>query len=259
MLQRIIAMSFRAAATAPAAVLLWLFSLTGSFAGISAPSSSACLSPDGKHLLVMVSPVADYEKLYPTKFSFPDRRSIVLNETFSKSGVYDAATFAPLWQVDWFSLSYDLRFSPDFTDVVRLNRLGLKSTWALEFYHNDHLTNRYSCGELLTALKSPTFLPFKSWDWHYAWYDTLEVKGDRLFVSTAPRQIRLLGREINLGLQESYVFDLTTGAMINQTSISAIGWQLTVILVPLLLLLFGFWLWHSGRRRGLRSQELRQA
>ena len=205
----------------PTAILLFVFSKAASLAGISAPSSSAYLSMDGRRLLVMVSPAAEYEKRHPSKFTLPDGRSITLNETFPKSGSYDSATFAPLWQVDWFSLKGDLLFSADFTDVARLNRFGLDSDWALAFYHEGRLTRRYNCAELLTGLKNRLFFPYETWDWHYAWYDGFELSKDRLAVSTARRQLHFFGYDLNLGLQEFYTFDLPTGAVISRSSV---GW-----------------------------------
>lgn len=200
---------------------LLVVGLTVAIAGLSSPGSHAVLSADGKRLLVMVSPVAEFDRAHPARFLLPDRRSVILHETFSKSGAYDAATLVPIWQCDWYAYKGDLRWSADFTDVAFLNRFGLTSNWALAFYHEGNLVRRYDCQYLLTGLRHPLFLPFATWDWHFRWYDTFELDKNHLVLSTARRERCLFGYKLDLGLQEFYTFEMSTGNVTTRRVVGA--------------------------------------
>ena len=228
--------------------------LTVALAGISAPSSHATLSVDGKRLLVMVSPKSNYDRKHPVVFSLPSGRSIILHETFSKSGSYDAATLAPIWQCDWFAFKKDLRWSEDFSDVASLNRFGLTSDWALAFYHEGLLVRRYDCQYLLTGLRNCMFLPFTSWDWHSQWYDTFTLDKNNLVLSTARRRLYLFGHELDLGLKEFYTFDMATGAIITRASVGAwrIWCDVSFIVFALFLMSYGLF---RTRSRHCRSDS----
>src|SRR5690349_10199780 len=71
-----------------------------------------------------------------------------------------------------------------------------------------------------TGLRHRAFLPYETWDWHVRWYERCDLDADHRHVhlSTARRQIYLAGWQINLGLQESYTFDLATGEMLDRQS-----------------------------------------
>jgi len=235
------------------ALLLWTSGFTVAVGGMSAQRSHAVLSADGKRILVMVSPTADFDGPHPVAFSLPDGRTVVLRDTFQKSGAYDSATLVPIWQVDWFSLKGDLCWSADLGDVVRLNRFGLTSDWALAFYHDGRPVRRYDCKYLLTAFRHERFLPYETWDWHTAWYDVFEFDQNRLRLSTARRRLSFGDREFDLGFQEFYTFDMSTGAVIAFSTVGSrrIWWYFAgvVFVVCVIPLLF----WFRRRKRSRQS------
>ena len=175
-------------------------------------------------------------------FALPDGREINIRDTFAKSGCYDAATLAPLWQVEWYTFPYCLGWSPDFSNVARLNIHGIEHDPDFPFTMIGQLTKEYNCNFLLTGLRSPYLLPFSTWDWHTQWYDKFEVEGNRLALSTVRRRLYIYGFEINLGLQEFYEFDLGTGEVASFRSEG--GWVMWVYLLGLLA---------AGGRRGSGS------
>ena len=237
--------------------LLMVTGMSNSLAGISAPASYAILSGDGKHVLVMRSKVVNYDKRFPVKFTLPNGRLVIIHETFPKSGCYDSTSLAPFWQVDWYALAYTLRWSPDFGDVVRLNPWALKSDWALEFYHEGHLAHRYDSTDLLTGLRHPAFFPLSTWDWYAKWYDSFEVHGNRLNLSTMPRQINLPGGKIDLGVSESYVFDLSSGMMISRSLSDAVYLWLYGIVGTTVLCVLSFAIWLLYKRVRCPHEEFR--
>jgi hypothetical protein len=231
-------------------IALWFVGLTIASAGLDPPLASATLSADRQRLLVMMPTNVAYERLHPTPFVLPDGRSVILHETFAKSGAYDARTLAPIWQVDWYSNRDDVFRSADFTDVARVNPYGLDSDWAVAFYHEGRLTRRYACAELITALRSKIFFPFKSWGWHIAWSEYYELNGNQLAVSTARRRLIFFGHEWNLGFQEFYTFDLHTGAITSRSTVhSPRPWMDIVRLAFIgVAAMIGVWLWRLRRR-----------
>ena len=233
------------------AVFTFLLLSTGSKvlrAGLSAPASFAVLSPDEKRVLVMRSFDVAYDEKHPVMFSMPGGRSIVLHEVFPKSGTYDSTSFAPIWQVDWYAFEYCLRWSPNFDDVVRLNTHALNSNWASAFYHSGRLTHQYDKQDLLTGLRHPVFFPLSTWDWYSKWYDEFEVHQNQLFLSTSRRRITPFGLEVNLGLKESYVFDLSSGTVINRsTSGTGHMWLQGVTVATCICALF-FTVWYLSKR-----------
>ncbi|GEM_PF-4792048 len=211
---------------------------TAAVAGISAPNSSATFSKDGRHILVMRSPDAVNDNR--PDITFPDGRVAHIRDCFPKSGAYDASTLEPEWEVDWFSLNWDLLWSEDFRHVVRINRLAIRGGWAIAFYDRGKLIRTYDCMTLLSGLRHPLLLPFETWDWHSRWYEHLSVSssGDRLAVSTARRQIVVVGK-FDLGLQEFYEFDLASGAMISKRITGA--WVPWVYLAGILVVSLGLY------------------
>jgi hypothetical protein len=186
------------------------------FGGISRPDSCVIFSHDGSRMLVMRSadPKSD---LAPTT-TLADGRVVSVRDTFPKSGVYDSRTLQPIWQVNWYSLEWDLVWSDDLQYVARIDRTGYRRNSALQFYDNGHLTRSYACTDLLTGLRQSVFLPYETWDWHERWYQDFDLVRSRSTVSlsTARRGLYPLGYRLDLGLQESYKFDLTTGRIYEQ-------------------------------------------
>lgn len=183
----------------------------------------------------MVSSVPAYDNLHPVYFSLPYGKSIVIQETFPKSGVYDSATLAPIWQRDWFALKSDLLWSDDFTDIARLNRFGLTRDWALAFYHEGRLVRRYDCHYLLTGFRHWLFLPSTSWDWHTMWYGRFKLDGNHIVLSTARRRFYFAGHELDLGLTEHYVFDLSTGTILERSSTGVWRIWFYVVILPVVI------------------------
>jgi hypothetical protein len=210
---------------------------------ISAPNSSAQISDDGTRILVMLSPDVAQDRT-PT-FALPDQRVLVLHQVFPSSGVYHLPGFEPVWQGDWFAQSWDLWCSGDLRFLVRRNRFGYQSDWAIAFYDNGKLVRSYACAELLTGLSRAACLPYTSADWHTRWYGDwgLGDDGKTLWLQTARREIWFNGYRIDLGRQEHYTFDLATGRIVERRVTGAwviwayaLGLGLALVLLVLLLL-----------------------
>ena len=231
-----------------AAFMLLAALLDSGWAGMSACNSFARLSQDGMRILVMRNPQAEGDRSKP--FTIPDGRAIDIRDTFPKSGVYDSSTLHPIWQVDWSSLENELRWSADFSDLVRLNIHGLDSDWALRFYNEGRLVKSYPCTYLLTRLRNHFVIPFSTWDSHFEWYDHYELEGSRLLVSTVPRQLHLWGHTRDLQFQEVYTFDLHTGAVLSRRIIGeSFLWRYAgagAAALVLLALMIGMWV-RRGR------------
>ncbi len=242
-------------------VFLLVWAGTGNLlAKTSVDVSHARITADGRQVLVMLPRDSSREVLQPVRFTLPEGRRIALHETFPKSGVYDAVTLQPVWQVDWFSQKDDMKWSDDFRSVVRRNigALDLRASWALAFYRDGLPIREYSRHQLLTGLRQGPFFRFTSLDWHSVWYDEFEVLGDRLLLSTARRGLwRGWDRILDLGYQELYTFDLTTGTVLSREirgrgrlAVMTAGLLALVLALPL-----GIWL---KRRRQVPLQRQRR-
>ena len=174
----------------------------------------------------------------------------ILHEAFTKSGCYDAATLAPIWQADWFSLKSDLRWTPDFIDTARINRQGFNSDWALAFYHAGKLLRRYDSQHLLTTLNQRRFFDFTPSDWHFVWYDRFEIVKNQLVLSTARRRLPLWFFALDLGVQETYTFDLSSGAVIERVTTGVRRMWLYGVsgLSVFILMLLGLYFHRRSRR-----------
>jgi hypothetical protein len=221
-------------------------------ASISSPDSHITLSEDGTRLLVMLSWDVKYDQT-PTA-TLPDGRTVTLRSTFAKSGAYDAASLAPIWQVDWFAFKRDLRWSADFRHVVRRNRKGFRSDWALAFYDDGKVIKDYDCAHLLTIPRGDWCLPYETSDWHRRWYEDFELSADRsqVLLSLARRRVQLGSKAIDLGLQELYIFDLATGVVVTRRSVG--GWRIwaygvATVGIGLVALAAVFALWLLWRKR----------
>jgi hypothetical protein len=196
-----------------ASISLVLLSIVSQIAAasISAPDSHAQYSPDGKRILVMISNNPGWDST--REFTLRDGRIVVMREIFPKSGCYDAATLQPIWQVNWFTFSWYLQSSPDFTEVARLFPKAMLGGPALEFYKEGKVVRSYTCDDLLQHLNSYAFVSFTSAGWHHEWYDYRDFRqtGGGLNLSTGRRLFWLMGHGYDLGYQEHYTFDLATG------------------------------------------------
>src|SRR4051812_14929823 len=84
-----------------------------SVASISAQHPRVTLSRDQTKLLVMFPALwlDSAGKPFPEPppiATLPNGETVNLRDTFRKCGVYDAATLAPIWQVDWFEQEWNL-------------------------------------------------------------------------------------------------------------------------------------------------------
>ncbi len=183
---------------------------------VSGTSSSVTVSADGTLLLVMRCPREAHDCAEPVLL--PDGRIVALRDVFEKSGVYDALTFEPVWQVQWWDHEFNLLWSDDFRHVVRVNQHALRSDWALAFFEDGRLVRAYPSNYLLTRMKTHWFVPYTSNGWRSVWYETLDADLRRGTVNlvTTRRSFYFHYRYYDLGLQEFYTFDLVTGAIINR-------------------------------------------
>jgi hypothetical protein len=173
----------------------------------------------------------------PPSSPLPNGQTVNLRDTFKKCGVYDAATLAPIWRVDWFEQEWDLLLSDDFRYAACRNIYAAHTGWAIAFYDQGKLVRSYDCAHLLTGLKR--FIPFTTANWHDRWYQdfTLSPDGKSVRLSTARRQIYLFQHRIDFGLQEFYTFDLATGSMLEQRRSGAwVIWAYVVALLALIII-----------------------
>jgi hypothetical protein len=208
-------------------------------------------------MLVMLSPDAEYDQK-PTA-TLPNGRVINVHDLFLKSGVYDASTLEPAWQVGWFAQRRDLLCSDDLQHIAWLNRQGFRSSWAIAFYDGGKLVRTYQCASLLTGMKGDWCLPYSTWDWHTRWYDRFDLDADRrnVLLSSARRQVYVMGYEVDLGRQERYSFDLASGTLVSKQLVGAwIIWAYGFVFVSLMVAFVIAARWVSrkirapGRRRG---------
>ena len=221
-------------------------------AGLFAYNDYAVLSSDRTRVLVMVSPLLEPRTLDPGVINLPAGRTVSIQKTFAKSGVYDTKTLEPIWRVDWYAIDGELRWSADFSHLVRLNYYGFHRSGGLTFYHDGKLIKQYEADDLLTDLKSAYFLPYETFGWYTRWHEDFDLRGDVLFISTPRRVSGVLGYPIDFGRQEFYTFDLKSGAMLSrQVGGQWVIWLyilgiLFLIAAPLVVLLL-----HGRRKRQL--------
>ena len=170
------------------------------------PKSHVQLMPDGRHMLVFLSPVA-VEEDEGRIAKLPDGREVDLRAMFPASGYYETGSSTPIWTVPWddkdgWAVSDDGRF------LVRFNYYGAGNygwngrelSWGLKFYDRGKEIKTYSVAELVDY---PTLMEFDS---HYQWIgdadDNLTIKEGQLFLHTSTH--------------ESYRFDVATGRMLTQ-------------------------------------------
>jgi hypothetical protein len=178
--------------------------------------SYAQISEDGRRLLVMTTGKPSREYGEPKPFKLPDGRDVILEAAFQKSGVYELATLAPVWQVDWYCYQKNLAVSPDLDSLVRVNDHALTEGTGpgLEFFNKGLSVKRYRSNELLKTLRAPFFFILTSTNWHLDWYSNFAAQDGKLIFKTAPRLLGAADYRLNLGMQDSWVFDLRTGEVL---------------------------------------------
>jgi hypothetical protein len=242
---------------APAIFLIVAIAPMAARGGISAPRSSAVFSADGSKVLVMRSPFPGGDTR--PSITFPDGRIVDVHSTFPQSGVYYVMGFKPVWQATLFALDWDYICSDDLEHVVVMNRFARKSGAAITFYNRGIPVASYDCKSLLHSFTGERFLPYSTWDWHYMWYDRLRLASDHQSVelSTARRHLWLGFFDLDLGVQEFYTFDITTGSMRRQhsTLVRALVIGLAEVLSILSVLVVSLWFTVRWTRRRLRTRS----
>ncbi|NOX99033.1 MAG: hypothetical protein GXP30_04750 [Verrucomicrobia bacterium] len=154
----------------------------------------------------------------PVSILLPDGRSINVLYQFQTSGIYDIQTLKKISKIDWYCPDDNLLWNEDFSSMVLLNRLAVRRNpgWAIAFVHDGKITKTYDLPDLLKSLNHPLFLPYVSYDWHHKWYDDFERVDSSLHLSTAKHSIGEYRALFDLGVQEFYEFDFTTGKLISQ-------------------------------------------
>ena len=185
-------------------------------AGLSGPPSSYLVpTRDGKHLLIMLSPVP-IEEDAGNLGKLPTGEEVQLRETFPASGLYKIGETVPLWKVDWYGGQHVVRLSHEGRYLVRVNEFGggylgerPSSYWGLKFYDAGAEIKSYDVGQLVDHL---SFMEFTSSDWHYLWIDDsvyhMEIEGDFYRLKTSCR--------------ETYRFNITTGEIVEEYR----GWRI---------------------------------
>jgi len=186
-----------------AAVLL---SNTTVSAGLSGSRVSYFIpSDDGKHILVLLSPVPISEDAIVFS-ELPNGRSVHLRSTFPTSGLYETDGSTPVWTVDWHDGSCVL--SSDSNYLVRIRDFGdlnhpndENSGWAIRFYSFGKLIKQYDVDELVDY---PSLLPY--------WYHSI-LRDDHM---DGDLEIRNRIFTLHTFTHERYLFDITTGEVVEE-------------------------------------------
>jgi hypothetical protein len=192
--------------------------------------------PDGRHMLVFLSPAPldeDQERFAKVP---PDYRVMNLREDFPSSGYYDLDSTKPIWTAPWtgkdgWTVSDDGRY------LVRWNFFGDgeydtggKLSWGLKFYDRGKEVKAYDVAELL---EYPALMEYTTWDWHYLWTgnsaDNLEIRDGQFILQTSTH--------------DYYHFDVATGAITSEfrlwptvaKAVLAVGAVTTIVVLRLVL------------------------
>lgn len=174
-------------------------------AGLPGPPRSYILpADDGRHLLVMLSPVS-LAADQGNRCVLSDGREVELRSHFPSSGMYEIGSTEPLWTVDWYNERHVTCLSEDGRYAVAINEWGAGYThqpitleWGVRFYDRGRLIRERQVAELVDF---PSLMPWTSSGWHALWIDESmfgpKLQGHDLVLWTSTR--------------ERYVFDVTTG------------------------------------------------
>ena len=184
--------------------------VTNATAGLSGPPQSYVREmPDGRHMLVFLSPVPPDEDEGKFARVPPDNRLVNLREDFPSSGYYELGSTKPIWTAPWagkdgWSISVDGRF------LVRWNYFGDGEydtggdlSWGLKFYDRGKEIKAYDVAELLDY---PALMEYTTWDWHYLWTgnsaENLEIRDGQFILQTSTH--------------DYYRFDVATGEITSE-------------------------------------------
>lgn len=213
-------------------------------AGLSGPPPSYVIpASDGKHMLVMLSPVLLAEDT-GNDCVLPNGEKVKLRERFPSSGLYESGSTTPVWAVDWYELEYGpVRISADGRYVVRVNHFGgggwgegVKLRWGIKFYDAGREIRSYDVAELVDY---PSLMPLVTCDWHLLWIDR----------DTFPAEICDGSFVLNTSTHEGYRFDVTTGEIVEEFRL----WRTAAGVGIASLIVFGtsggFLVWRWRKRR----------
>ena len=226
-------------------------------AGLSAPIPSGRISEDGKRILILrpypATNMPSWTGYNEDQIRFPtnhDGTRIDIISDFPVSGIYSLPDRQLIHRIDWFSLSAEVRSTPDLVHIVRVNRFG--DPWALKFYAEGVEIRSYILDDLLRHFRKWYFRPFTTWDWYYKWVDTVELSGATLNVKTVDRVVL----RWNIGYSETYQFDLRTGQMLMANVICA-GFLARCLVAAIALAALGSLIWSitrcAHRRKAMRT------
>lgn len=213
-------------------------------AGLSGPPPSYVIpASDGKHLLVMLSPVLLAEDT-GNDCVLPDGEKVKLRERFRSSGLYEIGSTTPVWAVDWYELEYGpVRISADGRYVVRVNHFGaggwgegVKLRWGIKFYDTGREIKSYDVAELVDY---PSLMPLVTCDWHLLWIDE----------DAFPSEIRDGSFVLNTSTHDRYRFDVTTGEIVEEFRLWRTATRLGVAALIVLGASGGFLVWRRRKRR----------
>jgi hypothetical protein len=121
----------------------------------SPPPSFAVPTRDGKHILVMLSPVPVFDDK-GNACTLPNGEKTKLRETYRISGLYELGSATPIWTIDWYGEMRCVSISEDGQNVVRINPLwgghgGCQEgmDWGIKFYDAGVQIKSYDVSELV--------------------------------------------------------------------------------------------------------------
>ena len=210
-------------------------------AGLSGPAQSSVKAlPDGRHMLVFLSP-APLADDNGNDATLPHGRRVSLREQFPYSGCYPIGATNPVWTAPWDDTDVWV-VSEDSRYLVRWNIFGdgaysqgAKASWALKFYDNGREIAHWDTEQLVDLLP---LMPFTTWDYHYAWFgnsqDNFSLSNNRLLVQTSTH--------------DRYLFDVATGKIISERHLWRPLMKLVAAAVSGIVLLATF-KWRPGFNR----------
>jgi hypothetical protein len=159
------------------------------------PRTYATESPDGRHVFVMISPLAEAREL-EMWIEETQNKIKAIRGKFPRSGMYrnDGST-EPLWAVDWYAYVVHVPSGGEYVVRYTAGGYGWMDQPALVFYHQGTLLRAYEIGDLVTI---PALIDHGDW------------LGGRT-LDDAARTI-----EVTTELGDRYVFDVRTGEMISR-------------------------------------------
>jgi hypothetical protein len=211
--------------------LVWLASCPAAEADQPGPLSSyKVVTPDGKYVFVMITPVPPTEnaRFWTESMVQADQE---IRRTYPRSGLYpNDGSATPMWTVDWYARRVEVA-----SDGVHLIRHGpwAESTdeEAVSFFANGELLRTYQIKDLVDE---PGRLPH-TWT-HFQWCKEAQFDDGRLEYAVSTFD------------GNRFIFDVRSGAIISRSVTAEVLRRLVavaaVLAVPVIALA-----WYFARRR----------